>query len=212
MNAASLGGLNATNFWQVGGNTVSVGQFFGSVNNQPVELWVNASRGLRLEPSPLGSGAPNVIGGSQLNSVSAGVMGATISGGGATNYFASPFSNSVTGNFGTVGGGGHNVSSISATVGGGIQNTSSGIQSTVGGGELNTAGGQSSTVAGGAGNNAGGTRSAIGGGDSNTIQPAADHATIGGGTANQIFGYQSTIGGGYFNAIYGQDDVVAGEI
>ena len=49
VNAASLNGQGATNFWQLGGNNVSGGQFFGSTNNQPVEVRVNGQRGMRLE-------------------------------------------------------------------------------------------------------------------------------------------------------------------
>ncbi|MGA2557621.1 MAG: hypothetical protein ABSG04_15240, partial [Verrucomicrobiota bacterium] len=109
VNATALNGLNATNFWQTGGNTVASGQFIGSTNNQPVEFWVNGGRALRLEPGTSGLGAPNVIGGSPNNLVASGVVGATIGGGGETNFFGSSLNNSVTANFGTVAGGFLNV-------------------------------------------------------------------------------------------------------
>ncbi len=74
VSATALNGLNASNFWQLGGNTVSAGQILGSTNNQPLELWVNNVRALRLEPGTNGQGAPNVIGGSPGNFVSNGVV------------------------------------------------------------------------------------------------------------------------------------------
>lgn len=86
---------------------------------------------------------PNVIGGYGGNSVTAGVVGATISGGGT---FASV--NRVTDNYGAVAGGrqnqaGDNAGTITdakhATVGGGYLNTASGDGSTVSGGSSNDA-------------------------------------------------------------------------
>jgi hypothetical protein len=118
------------------------------------------------------NGAPDVIGGSSDNFVSPGIDGATIGGGGTTNYFGSPYTNSVTADFGTVSGGmgntvggqyasvgggqGNTASSGSATVSGGEGNTASGNYATVSGGEVNTASGNFATVAGGAHNIASG--------------------------------------------------------
>ena len=67
------------------------------------------------------AGAPNVIEGALVNFVSSGVVGATISGGGATNY-GGALTNTVTANFGTVGGGGANSAGFFSTVGGGDAN------------------------------------------------------------------------------------------
>ncbi len=65
--------------------------------------------------------------------------------------------NSVTDDFGTVGGGdGNTASGLNATVGGGVSNTASGYQATVGGGGINTASGYQATVPGGVYNTAGG--------------------------------------------------------
>src|ERR1017187_1638834 len=97
VNAATLGGLGAANFWQLGGNNIALGQFLGSTNNQALELKANGVRALRLdggalsgktvsEGYPYPNGAPNMIGGSPLNFVALNVVGATIGGGGATNY------------------------------------------------------------------------------------------------------------------------------
>ena len=62
VNAAALNGLNAASFWQLGGNNVSAGQFLGSTDDQPLELWANNTRALRLEPGRvsayLGNGTP----------------------------------------------------------------------------------------------------------------------------------------------------------
>jgi len=76
------------------------------------------------------NGAPNVIAGSPENFVAGGVVGATISGGGATDYDGEVYSNSVTGDFGTVAGGlGNTASGDYATVGGGYENLASGSYS-----------------------------------------------------------------------------------
>jgi hypothetical protein len=97
--------------------------------------------GLRLEPSPA---VPNVIGGFEGNSVSGGAVGAVIGGGGASGQV-----NSVTAEYGTVGGGQSNTAGASlATVGGGEGNTASGAFATVPGGQSNSAGGAYSFAAG----------------------------------------------------------------
>lgn len=79
--------------------------------------------------------SPNLIGGYSSNSVTSGVSGATISGGGASSN-----ANRVTDDYGTVGGGrnnqaGDNAGTTSdrtyATVGGGFQNTANGNYSFV---------------------------------------------------------------------------------
>jgi type VI secretion system secreted protein VgrG len=98
-------------------------------------------------------GAPNIIGGASNNYEPGTVVGATISGGGATNYIGHSFSNSVTASFGTVSGGFDNIASgVAATVGGGATNTAGGNYSTVGGGANNLTSGAYATVAGGSSN------------------------------------------------------------
>jgi len=106
INSAGGGGPSAG--WSLTGNAATTAgtDFLGTIDNQPLELHVNSGRALRLEPDASGDGAPNVIGGSRVNFVTSGVVGATIGGGGAVNFFASSATtNSVTGAFGTVGGG-----------------------------------------------------------------------------------------------------------
>jgi len=232
VNATALNGLKATNFWQLGGNSVAVGQFLGSTNNQPVELHVNGARALRLEPDSSGQGAPNVIGGAVVNFVASGMVGATIGGGGCTNFqgFGS-FTNSVNGNFATVGGGANNQANYDySTVGGGQQNTANNYNSTVGGGAGNTASGglnggatvggginnqataDYSTVGGGENNTASGFGSFIGSGYGNSTQPDTDHSFIGGGDRNSIQAnaLYSVLGGGYFNTNSAKLSVLGG--
>lgn len=155
VNAATLGGLSPAGFWRSAGNagTTPGTHFIGTTDNQAMEFKVNGQRALRLEPTlndANHSNIVNVIGGSALNYISSGVIAATISGGGAGKLFGSSFSNSVTSDFGTVGGGSQNTASgISAMVGGGSGNTASGTTATVAGGSGNTASGSSATVPGG---------------------------------------------------------------
>jgi trimeric autotransporter adhesin len=242
VNATALNGLNATAFWQLGGNNVAAGQFLGSTNNQPVEIWANGQRAFRLEPvgasAALGNGiltgAPNVIGGSPVNFVSSGVVGAVIGGGGATNYGGSSYTNSVSSDFGTVGGGGANTADgLGATVGGGYDNTANGYNfgyatvsggygnnatndyATAGGGFDNTASGEVAVVGGGYDNTAGGTAATVGGGYDNTASGAA--AFIGGGgfasgvpSGNTASGPASVIGGGLGNIASGAASVIGG--
>ncbi len=131
-------GPTGTNGWGFGGNSIAPGEFVGSTDNQPMEIWANYSRSLRLEPNT--SGAPNVIGGSAVNFVNNGTVGATIAGGGATNYFSFPlnlsYTNAVNANFGSIGGGANN------TIGAG------GLYAAIPGGVANTASGQASFAAG----------------------------------------------------------------
>src|SRR5437660_5829490 len=131
VNAATLGGLSSSNFWKTTGNAGSNptnGAFLGTTDNQPLEIKVNGTRALRLEPTPNDadhSNIVNVVAGSRGNFVGAGVTGATIAGGGAVNYFGDPSTNKVMFDFGTVSGGMDNTSSnYAATLGGGNGNTS----------------------------------------------------------------------------------------
>jgi hypothetical protein len=205
VNAATLGGLGATNFWKTTGNAGAIPgpNFLGTTDNQAMELKVNGTRALRLEPNT--NGAPNVIGGSPNNFVSPGVGGATISGGGAVNSFGSSYTNSVMGDFGTVGGGLQNTSSGGeATVGGGYGNTSSGGFAIVGGGYGNTNSGTVATVGGGYVNINNGYAATIGGGEGNVIQPGVTWwSTIGGGRLNSVQSnnYSAVIAGGEKNSI-----------
>jgi hypothetical protein len=75
-------GSALTGLWRVNGNagTMPGTHFLGTTDNQPLELKVNGMRGLRLEPKvndATHSNIVNVVGGSSVNSVGAGVYGAT---------------------------------------------------------------------------------------------------------------------------------------
>jgi hypothetical protein len=224
VNAATVQGSSAANFWQLTGNTGTTPDvnYIGTTDNQPLELRANSGRVLLLEPGGASAtqgttaltGAPNVIGGSPVNFVSSGVVGAVIGGGGATNYFGSDSSNSIGAysDFSTIGGGLDNTIqtySPGSTIGGASENTiqTDSYGSTISGGEVNTIQYYSylSTIDGGYGNTiqTNSYESTIGGGYANTIQTNAPDSTIGGGEGNDI-GFDagsSTIGGGYDNTI-----------
>ncbi len=195
VNAAKLGGLSASNFWKTTGNAganPAEGAFFGTTDNLPLELRVNGQRALRLEPNP--DGAPNMIGGSPANFVASNVVGAVIAGGGALN--------SVSANFGTIGGGFNNTIRTNAglsTISGGSDNT---MQSNAG----------LSTIGGGSHHTIRASYSTIGGGYQNSIQTGAGDSTICGGADNLIQpgASEATIGGGFFNGISGSYGVVPG--
>jgi hypothetical protein len=184
------------NAWKTGGNTGTTPgtHFLGTTDNQPLELRVNGMRGLRLQPVA-GNDAVSVVGGSARNSVSFGVLGATIAGGGTTNYFGSSgaYSNAISGHWSTIGGGmGNNIRGIQGTIGGGFVNT---IQSVADGATI--AGGLENTIQSFA------VGAIIGGGIQNNIQTNSRYGTIGGGFANWILAgaTHGTIGGGNLNLI-----------
>jgi hypothetical protein len=146
--------------------------------------------------------SPNLIGGHISNTVTSGVYGATISGGGEN-----ALANRVTDNYGTIGGGynnqaGDNTGSISdkafATIGGGGNNTA-GWYATVGGGYSNDASGSDATIGGGYNNTASLQHTTVAGGYQNVA--SADSATVGGGSLNNATGNYSTVGGGHTNNV-----------
>jgi len=190
---AQLGGnIARTNqVWLLGGNsgTTPGTHYIGTTDSQPLEFKVNGLRVLRVENngdsfSDSGSipdGAPNVIGGSPLNFVAVGVVGATIGGGGATNYWDAPYTNSVLSDFGVVGGGYGN------TIAAGARGA------TVAGGYLSSVFAEGATVAGGGMNRA-----------------MSDHATVGGGLSNSATNSYATVPGGRNNLAGGQYSFAAG--
>ncbi len=228
VNAVTLGGLGSSNFWQIGGNAGTSGGFIGTTDNQLFDVRVNNARVMRYQLNTDGEGfytnAPNVIGGSSVNTtVTNGVVGATIAGGGGIEGVIA-YPNKVTADFGTVSGGhGNTASGDEATVAGGFQNTAtntatvvgggfyniaSGLAATVGGGDRNTASGETSTVAGGDVNTASGYWDTVGGGAGNTA--SGDYSTVSGGSGNTASGAVSTVGGGYFNIASGEGSFAAG--
>jgi len=195
--------------WSLNGNagtncTASpCSNFLGTNDNTSMEIRVDGQRAYRIEPAtsnvsgvPPGF-APNVIGGNS-NYVTSGIAGATIAGGGSAVYV-----NSVTDDFGTVGGGvgnragdGTAPSNVPyATVAGGYLNTASGGATVVAGGRNNIASGGDSVVGGGEHNTASGSMSVVAGGDHNTA--SGTWSVVAGGGANIASGDASFAAGLY---------------
>ena len=201
----------AKNAWRLTGNagTTPGTHFLGTTDAVSLTLAVNGTAALRLEPN---ADSPNLIGGYGDNSVTAGVVGATIGGGGKSVGI-----NRVTDDYGTVGGGGDNQAGDNAgttldrrwgTVGGGWGNTAHSAFAAVGGGYNNTAKGEYATVSGGYDNDTEGNSATVSGGGNNTASWAA--ATVGGGSYNRASGAYSTIGGGQDNYAGGSRDTIGG--
>lgn len=175
-------GLSGSDYW------------LGTIDSNALELHVNGERALRLEPDAT---SPNVIGGHSGNSVSGGVYGATISGGGNASY-----PNAATDDYGTVGGGERN------RAGNDADPTDDATHATVGGGFANTASGSSATVSGGVWNTASGHNATVGGGDLNAA--GGLYATVGGGLGNGASGESATVPGGRMNLADGNYSFAAG--
>jgi hypothetical protein len=194
VNAAALNGLNATNFWQLGGNNVAAGQFLGSTNNQSLEIRVGGVRAGWISPS---NGSPNIVFGPAQNVISNTTAGASILGG-------------INNNIGT--------NSSYSVIGGGQQNSISNNadHSVLGGGQLNSIqSGTSQAVLGGGYQNSiqtGASQAFLGGGYLNSIQNGGSESFLGSGSDNSILSTASFIGSGYDNSIAGSsgDSVLGG--
>lgn len=182
----------AASGWSLNGNagTDPATDFLGTTDAQPLVLRTQNEPSLRIEPS-VGTGgvviSANILGGSSANSLTPGVRGATISGGGVPAGDSDPdlpsgSPNRITDHYGTIGGGVGNRAGDDAeplfgapfaTIGGGKGNISSGNGSTVAGGWGNTAGDSLSSVGGGFFNIASGNSSTVVGGSGNTASGAA---------------------------------------
>ncbi len=208
---ANPGAPNPGHLWTEieGHGTDAAGWWLGTIASNALELRVNGARALRLEPNAFG---PNVIGGYNGNSVTAGAYGAAIGGGGTSGN-----TNRVTDDYGTVGGGVNNQAGDNGggvgncpgtTVAGGQSNQASNMYSTVGGGESNAASGGFATVGGGWGNHAQGGDATVAGGQSNQASNVFD--TVGGGETNTASGGYATVGGGWQNWASGSASTVGG--
>src|SRR6266545_4042411 len=102
-NSDQLGGKVPSGYWQLGGNAPGSTAVLGTTDNNALELKVNGSSVLRLEPN---TPSPNVIAGfsGNGNPAASGAFGVVIAGGDR-----SAAKNSVTDVFGTVSGGSGNV-------------------------------------------------------------------------------------------------------
>jgi hypothetical protein len=203
--------------WTLAGNagtgctTSPCTNFLGTTDNSALEIQVNGNRAFRIEPATdsLYGFIPNVIGGSSSNTVTGtSVVAATIAGGGGIGGA----SHTVSGQFGTIGGGfGNNVSSFASVVAGGQYNIASGTSySAVGGGISNKAtGDNASTVAGGYQNTASGSYSSVTGGDVNTA--SGFEAVVAGGGGNNASGLAAIVAGGASNIASGDLSFAAGQ-
>jgi hypothetical protein len=222
VNAAALNGLPSSAFWQLNGNDVGPSNFIGSANNQAVDIKVNGKRALRLQPTA--SDAPNIIGGSPNNFVRSDVVGATISGGGTSNYLGDTSrTNAISSDFATIAGGFGNrigTNSPAIAMGGGDRNNvgNSADGATIAGGVINSISDNSyaATIGGGNLNSIGVDSPAaiIAGGTLNQISVNAHHSVISGGDGNKIDanGRWNIIAGGYNNIIgtNAQNSVIGG--
>jgi hypothetical protein len=200
--AKSAANASSAEAWLLGGNadTTPGTHILGTTDAASLTLVVSGVPALRLEPATV----PNLIGGYRANSVTSGVEGATIGGGGQSGY-----PNMVTADYGTIGGGTTNTAGgICATISGGQGNVVNGFYGTIGGGVSNVVSGTTGTVGGGIFNAAGGDYTTIGGGATNTASDS--YATIGGGVGNVVSGTTGTVGGGIFNAAGGDYTTIGG--
>jgi len=181
-------GAGLAGLWRLGGNagTSQAADFIGTTDTVPVNIRANNRRASTITFTQDVFGTPgvddyrtaNINNGCEINFVGAGVSGATIAGGGAdlfNNGSIARWTNRVTADFGTIGGGaGNHVNSASGFIGGGNWNTIS-------------------------------TNSVMGvivGGNENLIAPNVTYGTILGGFANASRGGFATIAGGSSNTAY----------
>ncbi|HLX28782.1 MAG TPA: tail fiber domain-containing protein [Casimicrobiaceae bacterium] len=185
---------NGGKFFEQGGNAFGTTATIGTTDNQALSVLVDNQPTLRLAAVTAEdtTDAVNVINGSPLNTVDPGIVGATISGGGAT-FEGTSAAHHVTGFYGTIGGGFRNSAGGSDTVAGKAENMAKGGESSVGGGIGNIASVASANVSGGNDNVASGFWSAVGGGQGNGAS-----------------GDQSTVPGGRFNTASGASSFAAG--
>jgi hypothetical protein len=154
------------------------------------------------------SASPTILGGAAANTATAGVRGATISGGGALTGTDADFPgagpNIVNDHYGYIGGGASN------RVGNDNADPSDATFATIAGGRRNIAAGQYSFVGGGVDNSATGYISAVVGGDFN--RAIDSFSFVGGGNQNLASGLRSAVGGGKSNTASGvASGVFAGE-
>jgi hypothetical protein len=234
---APSGGGGGSGWSLTGNRSTTASNFLGTLDSQPLELWVNSMRAFRLEP---GGGDPNVvgglgssvdpssgfaaIGGGNQNTIGASVFSATIGGGqlnrvngGGWGTIGGGYLNTVSNaQEGTVSGGAYNTANHNAaTVAGGYINSATGVAATVGGGNQNVASGAGSFVGGGGydgtnslGNLAAGQASTVAGGIENL--GLGDYSGVLGGFNNVASGPYSMAVGGSYNVASGLGSFAAG--
>ena len=196
----------------VDGNALSrIEMVTAPATSEQLNVPASGTPAIRVEPT---AGTPNIISGFDGNSVTPGIVGATIGRGVVTGSGGFDL---ITDDYGTISGGHSNQAGdndgaprnpLAPTIGGGTHNLALDAHSTVGGGFGNEVSGARSTVAGGNRNATSGTQSSIGGGDQNVA--GAAHATIAGGRLNISSADSSTVGGGKQNIAGGRWSTVPG--
>jgi len=212
--------------WGLAGNagTNADANFIGTTDAMPLVLRAGDQRALRLSREQRPSGqttyrSVNVLAGAPINSIGAGVLGATVGGGGLDSIGAGANArpNVVTDDNGTVAGGSNNragndddipSNAPGAFVGGGGSNIASSLGAFVGAGYGNHAEGAFSLIGAGFFNVASGDSSAVAGGYENEAKGL--HASIGGGIANVVRGDSATVPGGAQNVAGGDYSFAAG--
>ncbi len=220
---------NDADDWTIGGDpitstqTPTLGTTSGSASGKTNwKIIVNSQDVLRFQED--GTNTPNIIGGSGGNSITSGLKGAVIAGGGT----AGGGSNAIFSDYSFIGGGngGNTIRSVGGVIGGGSniqieENSDWSIvvggydnnlledaeYSIIGGGHNNGLGTTTSVdcsnsgIFSGEGNNVMDHHSVVAGGYNNDIWDGAPHSFIGGGYANGIYDERATIAGGEDNRI-----------
>jgi hypothetical protein len=156
--------------WQLSGNSGVTSGFLGTTDNQPLELRANNRRMMRYVAAEFnGVRSPNILGGSDINTLGVNIVGATVAGGGYDSILSDDRPNSVLADFGTVSGGYDNTASnFASTIGGGANNATNGRYAVIAGGLTNTASQNFAAVGGGNFNIASGLYSVVPGGYNNS--------------------------------------------
>jgi hypothetical protein len=228
----ALYALKAANAWSLTGNAGTNGSnFLGTTDSMTLTLAVGGTAAVRYIP---GVTTVNILGGSIVNTMTVGLNGAVIAGGGDAGFansvrdwygtvsggygnvaggyaslVAGGSENQANGSWGTVGGGQFNsTGSTQAVVAGGYNNAASGYRATVAGGDSNAAGGEAAAVGGGYANAASDKYAVVSGGSNNAA--SGEKATVGGGNLNAASGFAATVGGGFTNAASGGAATVPG--
>jgi len=165
-----------------------------TVDDGPGGIATETLERIRLNTSPYSYRASTVDGASGGNITSKVSIGSGHTNTGASGFVAGQ-DNTVSADYGTVGGGVQNtVSNAAGTIAGGSSNICSGQDGFVGGGWSDTASGYRSVVGGGVGNRAEGTTATVAGGAEN--KSFGQDGFVGGGWHNNALGYRSSVVGG----------------
>ncbi len=151
--------------WNLTGNAAldPAVNFLGSTDLQPLIFKVKGKRAMRYDyaQNTYTSGtyagvtfrSVNTLGGSELNTITGGVVGATIAGGGRENVATALLPNFLP----------NTISADNGAIGGGYNNKITGYDSTISGGVNNTVTGAGSAIPGGSGNTIAGNYAFAGG-------------------------------------------------